>query len=150
MYLPKWAVSENDVNTFKKVTVLIHDDSRSVEIVKSPTLLIDYGLITEGGIPRESTFFIDPWGNPYNFFLSDNKILVFSFGEDGKSITRGNDPDDINSWSELSPWREFYPPLNVGSNTKVITSITLVILITSLLVGYVIWRLGSGSGDSRP
>ena len=47
----------------------------------------------------------DPWGRPLKIVerLDGNgnrRFAVFSFGRDGMSRTDGNDPDDINSWSD--------------------------------------------------
>jgi type II secretion system protein G len=38
---------------------------------------------------------------------------IYSLGEDGISKTGGNDPDDINNWSQGRPWSTYYnrPPL---------------------------------------
>lgn len=136
--LPKWATSENDVNTFKKAIGLIGDESKLDEIVESPTLLIDEGLVTETGIPYEAGVFIDPWGNPYKFLRINREVHVFSVGEDGKSFTSGNDPDDINSWNELSPWRDFYPPLNDGGSTIGAASVVLAIFAAIVAFGYIL------------
>ncbi|MEX2141279.1 MAG: hypothetical protein WD894_18585 [Pirellulales bacterium] len=49
---------------------------------------------------------VDPWGNPYrslNLALDDSSLFaigIYSTGEDGASLTQGNDPDDLNSWDE--------------------------------------------------
>lgn len=50
---------------------------------------------------------VDPWGNPLVFKrrlrLADGRVesvAVFSRGRDGVSRSRGNDPDDLNSWDE--------------------------------------------------
>jgi hypothetical protein len=56
-------------------------------------------------IPRFSTPKNDPWGNPFQVGdrLDENgerQFVVYSFGRDGLSNTNGNDPDDINSWSD--------------------------------------------------
>lgn len=48
----------------------------------------------------------DPWGNPYRYVAGDGYPSGFGFyssGIDGISKSQGNDPDDINSWSEESP-----------------------------------------------
>ncbi|MFC7335766.1 type II secretion system protein GspG [Haloferula chungangensis] len=47
----------------------------------------------------------DPWGIPYSYVAGDGYPSGFGFyspGKDGISRTQGNDPDDINSWSEES------------------------------------------------
>ncbi len=54
----------------------------------------------------------DIWGNTYRLAIDGSglnaaeRIDVYSLGEDGKTTTNGNDPDDINSWTE--PSTEFY------------------------------------------
>lgn len=45
----------------------------------------------------------DPWGRPYRYVLNPSAtddVGIYSMGPDGKSATRGNDEDDINSWRE--------------------------------------------------
>lgn len=56
---------------------------------------------------------VDPWGNPYQVIERSEStdglkttVHAYSFGQDGKSLTQGNDPDDINSWNDH--WRGFY------------------------------------------
>lgn len=48
----------------------------------------------------------DPWGRPF-LYVVDPKLPdgvgVYSMGPDGKTETRGNDPDDVNSWREEVP-----------------------------------------------
>lgn len=56
-------------------------------------------------IPRDSDPYIDPWHNPYRVCervdeAGQKRFLAYSVGRDGKSDTNGNDPDDINSWSD--------------------------------------------------
>ena len=49
----------------------------------------------------------DSWGNRFQIverkesgvFGMQSPLHVFSFGVDGKSDSKGNDPDDINSWN---------------------------------------------------
>ena len=49
----------------------------------------------------------DSWGNPFQFvelnetgiYGCDSILHVYSMGSDGVSLSDGNDPDDINSWS---------------------------------------------------
>lgn len=46
---------------------------------------------------------LDAWGNPYRIQSRtnlDEKLRVYSTGEDGLSNSDGNDPDDIRSWDE--------------------------------------------------
>ena len=49
----------------------------------------------------------DPWRNSYQVLnFSDNneqlEIEVYSFGEDGLTLSSGDDPDDINTWDPES------------------------------------------------
>ena len=62
----------------------------------------------------------DPWGNPYQVFVDEldsipptKHVGVFSFGEDGISNSRGNDPDDISSWRPMSE-ANFYQRKNLN------------------------------------
>jgi len=51
----------------------------------------------------------DPWGRPYQFVEradKDGRRHFFSFGRDGKSLTSGNDPDDISTWK--TPPAKYY------------------------------------------
>jgi len=47
---------------------------------------------------------VDPWGHPYMFVAEDREtglwIGAYSKGRDGVSRSNGNDPDDLNSWSQ--------------------------------------------------
>lgn len=50
---------------------------------------------------------LDPWGNPYRCTENPARkgkslgaLGVFSTGRDGISRSKGNDPDDLNSWDE--------------------------------------------------
>ncbi len=52
-----------------------------------------------------SVALLDPWGNPFQVVERSShngrrQFAVYSLGRDGMSQTNGNDPDDINSWSE--------------------------------------------------
>jgi type II secretion system protein G len=45
----------------------------------------------------------DPWGNPYFYVASPSSgegFGLYSMGRDGVSSSKGNDPDDWNTWSE--------------------------------------------------
>jgi hypothetical protein len=48
----------------------------------------------------------DPWGRPYRVVAlageSDERLGFYSVGRDGVSASGGNDPDDINSWTEAT------------------------------------------------
>ena len=60
---------------------------------------------------------LDPWNHEYQYIVpAPNGIQpygVYSFGKDGISNSNGNDPDDLNSWSERSspPIPHWFPPL---------------------------------------
>ncbi|MGC4015345.1 MAG: type II secretion system protein GspG [Luteolibacter sp.] len=50
---------------------------------------------------------LDPWKNPYCYVEGSGFTRsggygygLYSMGRDGKSATQGNDPDDINTWSD--------------------------------------------------
>lgn len=45
----------------------------------------------------------DPWGNPYFYVAqssSEGDFGLYSMGRDGFSHSKGNDPDDWNTWSQ--------------------------------------------------
>lgn len=50
----------------------------------------------------------DSWGNAYRQVTASSgdssTSWMFSMGPDGKSITLGNDPDDITPWTGLYEW----------------------------------------------
>lgn len=54
----------------------------------------------------------DPWGQRYIYQCPGKHLPdgfdLYSLGADGKSMTEGNDPDDINNWSADAPWRVSY------------------------------------------
>ncbi len=57
----------------------------------------------------------DPWGNPYvcverpeDSDEGDRPWHFYSTGQDGKSATNGNDPDDIGSWKEMQVVANYY------------------------------------------
>ena len=55
--------------------------------------------------PRSTT---DSWGNQLQFVCEESgelaveggTVLAYSFGQDGKSDSNGNDADDVNSWDD--------------------------------------------------
>ncbi|MBP7050575.1 MAG: type II secretion system protein GspG [Phycisphaerae bacterium] len=53
----------------------------------------------------------DGWGREL-VYVPDPKLPhgfgIYSCGEDGKTISNGNDRDDLNTWSALAPWRSSY------------------------------------------
>jgi len=64
------------------------------------------GPYVDPGVPK------DPWGHDYIYVFpgKNNKqgFDLYSLGEDGKTATAGNDPDDINNWDPESG-RSYYP-----------------------------------------
>jgi general secretion pathway protein G len=43
---------------------------------------------------------VDPWGAPYRILLlQDGEIGIYTTGKDRTSASRGNDPDDVNTWT---------------------------------------------------
>src|SRR5690606_4673628 len=107
----------------------------------SCSVLIDRGFIDVNGIPNEGADFIDPWGNPYNFVVRDGAIEVFTFGQNGKSTSNGKDLDDINSWDEMAPWREFYPPPSGENEIVVLVPLVVFILIIGVLISFRFLRI---------
>lgn len=65
-----------------------------------------YVDLAENGSDDRERVLNDMWGNPYVYVLNvglegdEKKAGIYSCGPDGASFTNGNDPDDINSWSE--------------------------------------------------
>ena len=54
---------------------------------------------------------LDPWGNPFRYVVSpslDGGYGVYTTGADGVSHSNGNDPDDLNSWSEDNRGRKSF------------------------------------------
>jgi type II secretory pathway pseudopilin PulG len=45
----------------------------------------------------------DPWGNPYVFRSpgrhNPDFVDIYSLGADGKTVSGGDDPDDLNNWN---------------------------------------------------
>lgn len=64
----------------------------------------------------QNTSFHDPWERDYQYFFPgqhDQGLFdLFSMGQDGLEGTL----DDINSWSENSPWKEHYKHLDVWND----------------------------------
>lgn len=67
------------------------------ELQKLPNEALDLRLIWLGDK-------IDAWGNPFMFVAEDRSeglwIGIYSKGMDGLSASKGNDPDDQNSWGQ--------------------------------------------------
>ena len=58
-------------------------------------------------LAADSTF-ADPWGTPYHYRApgkrNTNGVDVWSAGKDRKSLSDGDDADDINNWNTNRPW----------------------------------------------
>jgi len=54
----------------------------------------------------------DPWGNPFNYACPGvhrpNSYDLYSYGEDGRSRSGGDDADDINNWDTSQHWLRHY------------------------------------------
>jgi hypothetical protein len=69
-------------------------------------------VINRGGVAYLSSSPTDSWGHSI-IYVSPGKskpdqVDVYSLGEDGKSVSGGNDRDDINNWNPDYPWRKYY------------------------------------------
>ena len=82
---------------------------------------------------------LDPWGHPYHYVVSadlkespDGPSLapdglgLYSLGADGITTSKGNDPDDWNSWSEAS-WEK--NPRRGGATTRTVGIVVLVLIV---------------------
>ena len=103
----RWAQATNDVNNvaLELGHMPIPFGQTEVDVVQrwlaGKTLGSD-PRVFQMAPPPES----DPWGNPLQAVERSDVsgkmrvFAVFSFGRDGTSATNGDDPDDINSWSD--------------------------------------------------
>jgi len=90
-----------DLNNLRSYRIFF-ENRYEIENVQLPATLKEIIQSVDPELPR-----IDSWGNPFQFRLKDGKgsfgcknpVHVFSYGEDGRSNSNGNDPDDINSWA---------------------------------------------------
>ena len=75
-----------------------------VELSKLPKVILDQYF------PGREEERLDQWGRPYMFVteLQNDKFWmgIYSKGQDGVSVSKGNDPDDISTWSQSG--FEFY------------------------------------------
>jgi hypothetical protein len=85
----------------------------------------------------------DAWGNEFAYLLDPELAEgfgIYSCGQDGVSSSNGNDRDDLNTWSEGSPWRAYYEAqmsrYNIRSNIICWTTILLWIAGSAA----VIWK----------
>lgn len=68
----------------------------------------------------------DSWNNDFIYIVvqeSEKGFEIFSLGPDGKSSSKGNDWDDINSWSSTSG------PVSIHPNIFWIGLISLIVVI---------------------
>lgn len=80
----------------------------------------------------------DPWGNPYRYVAGDGYPDGFGFyssGIDEISRTQGNDPDDINSWSQ-----DLREPL---IDLKLQWKTAAFLLAGSLAIGFLVGKIVS-------
>lgn len=98
--------------------------------------LID-GLEPEGAfLPKPAG--TDTWGNHYRLALHDSdssemdQVRIYSLGEDGKTATDGNDPDDINSWTDSNT--QFY-------DQRQAYRLIWATLALGVLCGVVVWLI---------
>ncbi len=91
----------------------------------------DTDLLT--GIIADTQADLDGWKRPFrcvrNHVAADGRLVpvgVYSFGEDGHSTTEGNDPDDLNSWRDVSA--DFYGD---RANRRTLWAVILLSLLCS-------------------
>lgn len=91
---------------------------------------------------------LDAWGSPRMLVAEDRGdglwLGVYSRGMDRVSSSRGNDPDDINSWS--GEWRDFYA--KQGNRHALVW--TIGYLLAGLIVAFPpsLWLFGCVVGAS--
>ena len=55
---------------------------------------------------------LDSWKNRYVYRCPgihlSGSFDLYSLGEDGRTLTAGDDPDDINNWNSEKPWLAYY------------------------------------------
>ena len=91
------ASTKNRINSVKYIANELYRDGK----------LTHANLVNRPGHPNPWSP-TDSWGNPLQFVYDESgelavdggAILAYSFGQDGKSKSKGNDPDDINSWDD--------------------------------------------------
>ena len=80
---------------------------------------------------------LDVWGQPYGIRFNEETgaPFVFSVGRDGKSLSNGNDADDIRSWDDdLGSW--YVRQIN---RSDLITCMTWSALITPIILGIIVF-----------
>lgn len=80
-------------------------EALGIEVEDSESVLWQGPWMERGAPP-------DPWGNDYIYVFpgknSREGFDLYTLGEDGKSATAGNDPDDLNNWDPESGYL-YYP-----------------------------------------
>jgi general secretion pathway protein G len=103
----------------------------------------------------------DPWNNPYQYVILANSpsgeknavpwfsrvegIALYSFGPDGISISKGNDEDDFNTWSE-SCWDK----RSVSERLWDSPPVRYTVLVASLITGIALLRRWHSRGYRTP
>jgi len=94
-------------------------------------------LVCAGYLQRLPT---DSWGRPYVYVFpgqkNPEKFDLYSRGEDGISMSQGDDPDDINNWNTDKPWRRYY-----ALRQKGITWTTVLLISVGLLCVVIVFSL---------
>jgi len=90
---------------------------------------------------------IDPWGNPYHYLAPGKRnpqsVDVWSDGADRQSMTKGDDPDDINNWNKKRPWLHASPYRWEPCNSWLVRNedtLLVATLAAIALVVLMIWR----------
>ncbi len=74
----------------------------------------------------------DGWMREFVYVLDANLphgFGIYSCGEDGKTISNGNDRDDLNTWNTLAPWRSYYG----GGSVRHVVKRWIVLLLAAVL-----------------
>lgn len=88
---------------------------------------------------------VDPWGAPYHYIVLPNgEFGIYTNGKDGISHSRGNDPDDWNSWSENVEPAE---PLAFPFNRSGALALALIAVLSTPWFLRVLKRRASPSGN---
>lgn len=76
----------------------------------------------------------DGWMRQFVYVLDANLphgFGIYSCGEDGKTISNGNDRDDLNTWNTRAPWRSYY---GGGSVRQAVICWGMLLLVGVLIV----------------
>jgi hypothetical protein len=94
----------------------------------------------------------DPWGNDYVYVFpgknSSEGFDLYSLGEDGKSATGGNDPDDVNNWDPESG--SYYPLIDPVQTMIRRVFLAVFLGVAVLVVGAIIRSLTRTPPLKRP